>query len=183
MRWSAWLVLALGCAGSTSPPTDSSSQLEGCGGSVGVLPGTGAEMYVPLDDLDPVIMVHGPQGGWHVETAAFVTGSTAEVSILPTIVRRSDGVQFAGEQQEQFIALAEYDDDGCSGSFFSVRAFMDDTFGELDAYTNPQDVICGLAGEILTLTVHVMDLNTLVSGEASVDVTATLDPNDVQICP
>lgn len=184
MRWSACLAMALGCSGnSVTTPTDTPSDGTECGSSVGVLPGTGAEMYLPLDDLDPVVMVHGPQGGWHVETSGLVSGSTAEVSVLPTIVQKSTGVQLAGVQQEQYIGLVDYDDEVCDGSFFGVRAFLDDTFGELDAYTNPQDVICGLAGELLTLTVTVMDLNTLQSASASVDVTATLDANDIQICP
>ncbi|MCB9689715.1 MAG: hypothetical protein H6738_24430 [Alphaproteobacteria bacterium] len=183
MRRVAWLVLAIGCSGTSSTSPTDQSELEGCGASVDALPGTGAEMYIPLDALDPVVMVHGPQGGWHVETAAFVTGSTAEVSVLPRIVRKSDGVRLAGDQQEQFIALVDYDDDACTGSFFSVRAFLDDTFGELDTGTSPQDVICGLAGEILTLTIAVTDLNTGAGTEATVDVTATLDPNDIQICP
>ena len=145
--------------------------------------GTGAEAYVALADLDPVTMVHGPQGGWHVETSGLVGGSTGEVSVAPFLVRRSDGMQVAGDQQEQFIGLVGYDDTACTGSFFGVRAFLDDAFESLDTGTEPQDFICSLAGEILTLTVNLTDLTSGATATSTVDVTATLDQNDIQVCP
>src|SRR5687767_1091538 len=36
--------------------------------------GTGQGFYIPLVEGDRVVMVHGGQGGWHLWTAARVTG-------------------------------------------------------------------------------------------------------------
>src|SRR5262245_451930 len=73
-----------GCTGAS---TGEDSAIEGCSADDLTLDvGTGADMYVPLADGDHVTLVHGPQGGWHVEAAGFVHNTEDdEVSISPTI--------------------------------------------------------------------------------------------------
>lgn len=57
--------------------------------------GTGADRFVPLASGDALELVHGPQGGWHVELAVRITGSDPEGSILRLQVLDEGGVLVA----------------------------------------------------------------------------------------
>jgi hypothetical protein len=129
-------------------------------------------------------MVHGPQGGWHVETAAKVSASAQEVSILPRIVVPSLGdLQISGDQQPQYQALAPYDAATCEGTFYAVRAFIDDLDPPPDGMTY-QEFICSLEGVELEFSVEVADLTPGAerSGSDTVTVVAQLDSSDVATC-
>lgn len=145
--------------------------------------GTGQEGYVPLEDGDTVTMVHGPQGGWHVESAGLVANSATDVTILPRIRSESLGIDITGTQQTEFVGLVDYDDGSCAGVFYGIRAFV-----ETDRPSGPSGLafVCGLEGETVTLSIAVGDLGD--EGEPvrettnEVDVILALDPKDVPDC-
>jgi hypothetical protein len=152
----------------------------GClAGGIAVEPGTGVEEYVPLNAGDDVVMVHGPQGGWHIDVGGLVTNTEQLVSIDAVFVDTDSGVQVAGEQTEVRQALVDWDASGCTGEFYSVRVFVDDfedNVGQAD--------ICALEGASLdmTLTVTALEATPPAVATVTIPVVAVLDPADVPVC-
>jgi hypothetical protein len=149
-----------------------------------VVIGTGEGAYRPLADGEAVQIVHGPQGGWHLDTAGLVGGSSGQVSVRPRVVL-DDGTPIAGDQQPQYLALVGYGGGSCEGTFYGVRAFLDDGAGGTGAAGgtgSPLEGICPLAGRRATVTVEVGDLATEEGVEGSVEVVLELDPRDVDAC-
>ncbi|MEQ1502186.1 MAG: hypothetical protein ABMB14_08140 [Myxococcota bacterium] len=187
MRWYGWI--ALGIAGCTGASTDvgtgdDDDDVEGCSaGDLAVDIGTGADVYQALADGDVVTMVHGPQGGWHVETAGLVTQAQSDVSIHPQIlVPDLSGLMISGTQQASFNALVGYSDTTCEGTFFGVRSFIDPASDTSWTGTD-QEFICSLEGLTLEFSVEVKDIATDRSTTDTVSVIANLDPADVPNCP
>ncbi|MEQ1564884.1 MAG: hypothetical protein ABMA64_04545 [Myxococcota bacterium] len=179
MRW-WWLVGAVvGCGG---PPSDSDSgNTDSCTSeAIQLEVGTGEMQFLKLAAGDPVTLVHGPQGGWHVWTAIQSKFSEPEVSILPSItVPSMGGLTLSGDQQAQFVALL-YDEATCDGAFAGLRAYVD-----TDQATGPTglDLICALEGVEMELCVNVTDIVDGRSADQCVTVTAELDAVDVPNCP
>lgn len=137
--------------------------------------GTGEQAPVLLDAGDPVRLVHGPQGGWHVEVAGVITHTGPEIAVSPTLTVPDSGLQLAGAQQPTFLALDGYDLQTCSGRFAGVRAYLDDPLpeGSID-----QALICELHGQSLQLSVSAEDLASGAVATAQVTVEAERDPAD-----
>jgi hypothetical protein len=140
-----------------------------------VLLGTGATEWVALGSGDPVTLVHGGQGGWHVDVSGWMTGSAPEVAIAPTVRQTSTGLALAGDQDPTFVALAEYDPSVCEGVFIGNRAFLDDQPTNLAA-------ICALEGEPLEVCVTVTQLVDGREALACGAAVAALDPVDQPAC-
>lgn len=176
-RWAWGVVLVAGCAGD-GPSGDSGSSASTCEeGDIEVTPGTGADEYVPLASGDPVILVHGPQGGWHIEGAGHLTNVGPEVTIEQrATVAELGGLELVGSQGPAFQALVGHDSATCEGRFWGVRGFLETAQGALSG----QDFVCTLRDLTLhyEFTVSVGDR----AGTAAVDVVAALDPRDVQTC-
>lgn len=134
--------------------------------------GNGADAHLPLADGDEVIVVHGPQGGWHVEVSGLVTGTGATVGVLPALTRLSDGLKLAGYQQGAALALVPAETGACGGTFWGVRAYVDDALPADD----PDAFICALAGERAILSALVTDLTTWMTAHAEVEVVLRSDP-------
>ena len=49
--------------------------------------GGGITAYVPLATGDGVVMVHGPQGGWHIDAGARVLNTHATVRLTGRVLR------------------------------------------------------------------------------------------------
>jgi hypothetical protein len=178
-----WTALCLAaCTGDAgSDDTDGTANGTGCAAPLATVIGTGATAYEALADGASVTMVHGPQGGWHVETAAVVSASAQEVSVMPRITVPSLGdLQIAGEQQPQYLALADYDASVCEGRFWGVRAFIDEPDPAPDGVSR-QEFICSLEGVELEFSVTVTDLAAGVTAESTVTVIAQLDPSDASL--
>ncbi len=138
--------------------------------------GNGADEHLPLSPGDPVRVVSGAQGGWHIDVSGILTGTTSIVSVHPTVTRVSDGLQLAGEQPPAFLALVPSGE--CGGEFREVRAFIDD-HQPVEPY---EDFICTLGGEELEIEVEVVDIKaTDVTITETIRVLATSDPADA--CP
>jgi enediyne biosynthesis protein E4 len=153
----------------TTAPTTPTSCLRA---ELEVVAGTGISAYLELQDGDPVEMEHGPQGGWHITTAAHIEGVSPLAKLTPLVLRAS-GDWLAGYQPGEYRELDDYDPDTCAVDATDIRAWMK---------TRSQEFICSLEGEMLTLSVEVLDLETKASGVGSVQVIATLDPDDVEVC-
>ncbi len=170
------LVLLASCAGDGTTTTTSSCEDP----DMTLTLGTGADSYVALAEGDPVTLVHGPQGGWHIEVSGQVAHTSQEVAILPTITVVSSGDQIAGDQNQNLMALSNFDDASCSGEFFGVNALVGDPHPE---DTLPESCyICSLAGELLDLSITVEDFNSGDSVTETVQVIVEPDPGDVEPC-
>ncbi len=188
LSWSALLMTLVGCAGDTTgsdtdvtgdtADTDTDTVVGDCtDGGIALEVGSGELAFEALSSGDGVNMVHGPQGGWHLEAAGRVVGAKQEISILPKIVLSGMGdLQVAGDQQAQFVALANYDAETCTGDFFGVRTFLDDVLTPPNGGTY-QEFICEMAGTA-TLEITVEDITTGASVTESVEFTLGADPTD-----
>jgi hypothetical protein len=168
-------------------PVDSAAETGGSDGPPPCTPaleiGTGDVSFQALNPGDPVTIVYGPQGGWHVWTAGRVTGLGPTLRVLPGLTDLATGTPIAGlaDTDDTTILLADFD--GCSGSFAGQRAIIDD-------WVPPEgpliDYICGLAGTPLRLDLAVaplLDSTATATGvpfapvlTASVEVVAADDP-------
>lgn len=135
--------------------------------------GTGAEGYLPLAAYDLVTLVHGPQGGWHIDVGAQVTGLGQVVSVLPEVRRASDGARISSNTLPEFIGMSAQEP--CGYVFWGIRALL--TVPEED----PIAYICGLSGEELLLSVRVEDLQTGIALEETISVVGASDEDDP--CP
>lgn len=178
------LILALAACGddgtgknpTDAPPTDGDACPE-----PSVAPGTGLPPVTELTDGATLQIVHGPQGGWHVDTGGLVVFPTMEVAVSPRLLL--DDRQLAGEQQPLFTVLADYDEATCAGTFYEVRAYLDDEIAALPPGTDVLlDYVCTLAGARVTLENEVADLGRETVVTSSVEGTLVLDPYDVPLC-
>jgi hypothetical protein len=175
MRWALWALAWAGCDKGEGKPDPAE---QGCAtGEIALEPGTGALAYEPLADGDTVTMFHGPQSGWHVETAGFVERSQREITILPTL-HTDTGQQLTTNSQPEFKALVGYDESVCQGTFYNTRAFLDDEAGP----GTKQENICLLEGRTLELSITVGDIVSGRQTTTTVSVVAALDPIDVPVC-
>ncbi len=195
-RWLTCSVSMIACqagpgeSGSVSPVDDieaSPRVVEDCGDDDPMVLslGTGVDGFVQLTEGDPVTMVHGPQGGWHMDVAGEVQHAVQDVSVLavvtaldaptPTVIAGADGGL-------QYIALAAYDDESCSGAFWGLRAFVDD-FVPPDGIER-QQVICTRGGQQVEIEITLTEVldpeftrepRTVTS---TIVATAALDPYD-----
>jgi hypothetical protein len=192
--------LAAGCSDGASGDDSSPNDTDGADTDVvggcfddpmTVTPGTGDVAYIPLAANDPVVIHHGPQGGWHIETAGFVEHAAQALSIQPKVTIVSQGLGIAGTELPvppdesgdlpEFKALANYSDQECLGEFWGVRAFIDDVVTPPGGMSY-QEFICTLEGEQLELEINIADLANDRTAVASVVVTGQLDPADVPLC-
>lgn len=135
--------------------------------------GNGAVSHEPLESGVAVTLVHGSQGGWHVDISGRITGLGDLVGISPSVVRLSDGIQLAGDQPPWFVQLLPLPDDPCSMEFAGLQALIDDL--PLPAeYVDYQAFICSLDGEVLELSASVVDLNEATGTEPEPDAVATI---------
>lgn len=146
-----------------------------------LVPGTGYDPVEPVAEGAEFRMVHGPQGGWHVDTGALVTFPTREVRVAPRLLL--DERQIAGEQTPTYTVLADYDEETCTGNFYEVRAYVDDEFADLPVGTDLlHDYVCPLAGQALTVELEVSDIDRETVLTERVTGTLLLDPYDVSAC-
>ncbi len=148
-------------------------------GPVTVTAGVGEVQLQLLTGGETVQMVHGPQGGWHVDTAALIGGSGEVVQIIPAINLTESGLSIAGiEQVPQTVALAAYDDTVCEGNIIKIRALIDD----VDHPVPYSNYICSLDGKEVELTQTVTDVVTGNIGTGTARFILRIDPADSELC-
>jgi len=139
--------------------------------------------FAALADGDPIPMTHGPQGGWHIETAVSVDATHDTVKVLPTITVVATGQVISGAGGEsdanRALVVLTMDPSGdCSGEAVGLRAYLDDVIPETESEVD----ICPLSGAEVTVSWEVTDLSDLRVGQTSVTGFLQLDPMDIAPC-
>jgi len=130
-----------------------------------------------LQDLDDVVIVHGGQGGFHVDVSGIVRNVSSVVNVRSILTVESTGQQIAGDIAPLAYLLGNYDEDTETGMFSGERALI-----EVEIADTTEE-ICPFEAEVMELCVEVSDLGG--DGEMGLDcvrVTAVLDPSDVPFC-
>jgi hypothetical protein len=176
------LLLAIfALAGCTSTPDtstdgDSGPDPEGlpCSEAPSINIGTGEVDFLPLSEDDPVVMVHGPQGGWHMLTSARVNNTDSIVRLKFTIEVAETGVVFV----DNTYTVQMIRDEDCSGFYPGMYGYI--SYKQLreseDSRETPPDL---LADVPVLIRMSATDLDGLTAS-ASLQVIATPDPVDVK---
>lgn len=180
-RWTAQLALSLGlvaCTGGASEtgtsPTDSGSpdSSDPCFSQPAAVEiGTGDDTFVSLAEGDPVVMVHGPQGGWHMLGSVRVRYTTEVVNIRFLIETEAGDVI-----ADNNLNVLLIDDGDCQGLYPGMYAYIDVyDLKDGDADTPPEL----LSYERVKMTGTITDQE----GRTATDerwVTAVPDPQDIE---
>lgn len=159
MRWAMAALAACGGGGATDASVT-------CTGPTSAALGQGETAFEALADGGEIDIVHGPQGGFHVDAAVQVEGFGATVEITGTVTDDATGTVVGGSQAAVVVVLADYDEATCAGTAVGVRLFLDDLPSEDEQVA----AACAMgAGGAVALSVTVTDLE---SG-ATVTVAAT----------
>ena len=132
--------------------------------------GTGDDAFESLAAGDPVVMVHGPQGGWHMLGSVRVRHTTPVVNIRFTIDTVA-GVSIADNNLNVLLV----DEGDCQGSYPGMYAYLDVRELEEGDRDTPPEL---LSYETLLMTAIITDQQDRVVA-ASVEVEAVPDPDDV----
>jgi len=139
--------------------------------------GVGEFEYAPAPDGGDITIVHGPQGGWHMDLAGQLAGSNELVKVSATVIVNESGAQIggAGQEGDPAVLLANYAN--CSGDFVKARILLDDdpTLG--------QDFFCSLHGKTLDIMVTVTNIINGEQVQGSMSLVARPDSVDAGICP
>jgi hypothetical protein len=169
----AALLLACGDRKRSSDETASSEpDPEACSGPPVVVIGSSDHEFVPLDEGDPVVMVHGPQGGWHMLGSIQVFNSTQVVKVHFTITDLDSGVVVVDNSYQVALVL----EGECSGYFPGMYGYLNiDELKDGDANTPPEL----LSYHTMRMYMEIVDRDER-EGSAKLDVTAVPDPADIQ---
>ncbi len=132
--------------------------------------GDGNELFVPLNPGQEVVLVHGPQGGWHVLASAVVHNTDTivrldyTIDVLPDLTRVSTSLLN--------VMLANWSD--CQGSYWNLLGILDVSALAVGEADTPEVLV----GRELRLTLSATDGEGRVAA-SSVDVVAAADPSDV----
>ncbi len=161
-----------GCVGAVGSEGSSASELdpECAAEEASVSVGGGDTTYEPLSDGDPAMIVHGPQGGWHLLASARVRNTLNRVTITYTAKVLPEETPISWNQYG--VQLQEQG--SCTGDYPGMYAYLDvSDLAEGEADTPPEL----LEGKEIQLRLQVEDEDGRAA-EASVTVIGALDPAD-----
>ena len=144
--------------------------------------GEGASSFVEFGDSPTSMMIHGPQGGWHILASIRVENMSDILQVEYSIEHLDSGVIVS----DNSYRLAIVPDGECSGYYPGLYGYLrvvDLYDGDLDT---PPEL---LGGDILRIHIRVNDCGASLEEssacvqaerwvEGFVDVTAVLDPID-----
>ena len=133
--------------------------------------GTGYSAWWPLEEGQELIMVHGPQGGWHMLCAARVFHTDPLVEISFTVTTEG-GVVVADNLYQ--VALFPGPNE-CSGVYSGMYAFLDVRELEEGERDTPPEL---LAYQPLIIDMSVVDAQGRAASDQRI-VTAVPDPADL----
>lgn len=179
-----WWIWLLSCTGDTAQ-LDSATGIvpEGCYAlNPSVELGQGEREFEDFETPYESVMIHGPQGGWHILASLRTQGMMNIVEVHYTIEHLETGTFVS----DNIYRLAVVSDGECSGYYPGLYGYL--SVGELydgDLDTPPEL----LGGDTLRIRLRVTDCTTNMEevglciqadrwAEASLDVTALLDPVD-----
>ena len=165
----ALAALLVGCGGggaddTANPCTDGEPSLE---------IGDGEYTWAALGAGEEVVMVHGPQGGWHV-LASIWTENIATLVTIDYLITATDFDDYVVADDSYRVAMVT--DDECGGFYPGIYGYLD--VGELasgEADTPPEV----LSYSNLRMSMTVTDSDGRVATD-TLDVVASPDPMDVQ---
>ncbi|MEZ4240980.1 MAG: hypothetical protein R3F59_33445 [Myxococcota bacterium] len=134
-------------------------------------------MRVPLASGDAVQMTHGPQGGWHIETAGLV--SSGRISVHPTITVPEPATCRSSATRRHVPGARRPRRHDLRGHLLRGEGLHIDTN---QSPVGGQEFVCGLDGKTLHYVMEVADIVSGRTATAEVDVVAHLDPADEEIC-
>lgn len=133
--------------------------------------GTGQTEYIALEEGDPVMMVHGPQGGWHMLGSVRVEQTTQVVRVYYTVTDEASGAVVVDNEYQVALVM----DGECSGYFPGMYGYLNvDALKTAEATTPPEL----LSEHTLEMHMRIVDRKD-GEGEAALLVTAVPDPKDV----
>lgn len=163
-----WLALITACTDvsstdDTSSPTATTATTGASGdtgtphpcGAASLRLGRGIDTHVPLDDGDGVVLVHGPQNGWHVDLSAELRRTSDLMGFDASVVVVDSGVRIAGDQPATFVSLVRVDE--CVAQTSGLRFLVDDVKEPKGGY---QAFICSLDDLEIDIELTGTDLDT-----------------------
>lgn len=194
--WVCPMIGLMGCAtdetdtGSTTPTGDSSTgPVDPCEAPLGVTLGTGAASYVALAEGDDIELTWGEQGGFHLWTAAKLSGLDGPTILLHGRAQVvSTGEEFAGYLQPDIgmdVSQPQIGGGGiggtynvttCTGSFWGQFTFVDTD------YLPPSRFVCDLPGQEIEFSLDVTDLTSKEVATSTLRLIAASDPNPDSRC-
>lgn len=154
----------------TSPCDSAASPVCGCAEPELVL-GDGAEPFKAFQQGQEAMIVHGPQGGWHVWASVQVRNTDPFLQLHYTIDTVPDQIRVSDNLY--FVQMTNWKN--CVGEIYEIFGYLDVTpmiDGDRDA---PPEL---LVGRTLHLDMTITD-STDRSDHAEVDVVGIPDPKDV----
>lgn len=147
-----------------------------------VIIGEGATEFEPFNEHLEAMMIHGPQGGWHIEVALALENMLQVLEIAYTIEHIPSGV-FVSENNYRIAMVMKGDCSGEMPGLYGYLSVVDLMEGDVDT---PPEI---LAGDLLEITIRVNDCSNSAKEdgfcipeerwvEETLVVTATLDPQD-----
>jgi len=151
---------------------DSTAPLDPCEqGELQLEPGVGPYQVTPVGDGDVLVIIQGPQGGYHVDVAGIASPVTDLGLIVRPTLALDDGTPVAGEGDEIQVGFSVYDEAECRGSFADARMFV----------LSDAASLCAIAGRSATYRVEVESFDGR-SVSASRDVVLDVDLLDPYTC-
>ena len=146
--------------------------------------GEGENQFEPLNENDGVVMIHGPQGGWHILGSFYIENALQIVDVEYTI-EHLESQTLVSNNTYRLAMIAEGECQGYYPGLYGYISVMDLTDGELDT---PPEL---LAYDMLRMTMRINDCGTAQQDanicrreerwiETSLDVLALPDPMDVE---
>ncbi len=132
--------------------------------------GNGSTTFQTVTEGALATMVHGPQGGWHIEAAVRTGNMVPIISIRYTIDTVPEGVRVS-DNAYRVQVLPEGDCGGYYPGMYGYLQFSELASGEADT---PPEL---LGGKGLLLTMEVTDFEGRTASD-TLTVTAALDPID-----
>lgn len=171
----------------TGDTSTTETDVDPCDASVGATIGTGEASFIALAEGDEIDLTWGAQGGFHLWTAAKLTGLDGPTILLHGHAKVvSTGEEFAGfEQTDIGMDVSQpalggvggtYNPGLCTGSFWGQFTFVD------TAYLPQNRFVCNLTGQEIEFSVDVTDLTSGEVATSSVRVIAAQDPNPDNFC-
>jgi hypothetical protein len=144
--------------------------------------GEGERMFEPFEEPYEAMMIHGPQGGWHILASLKTRGMMDIVEVYYTIEHLDTGT-FVSDNTYRLAVVSEGECNGFYPGLYGYLSVRDLYDGDLDT---PPEL---LGGDMLRMTLRVNDCTTNMESqglcvqaerwaEATLDVLALLDPID-----
>jgi len=162
-------------ASETAGPTADTAPDPCSVGPLSLVPGVGPYTVYPVADDDTLVIIQGPQGGYHVDVAGIVEPVTDFGAIVRPLLTLDDDTIVAGDGDVIQVGFSVYDADACRGQFADARMFV----------LSDAQSLCAIAGRTATyeVTVETFDGRTTTEARTVVLEIDLLDPYTCDTLP